>query len=291
MRKYSGIGDRILKAFIVFLLCVIVVVMLAPILNVLSMSLSNSRAVEAGKVLLWPVNITLSSWKHVLSSSEIWRALGLNILITVVGTFLAIMINALMAYPLSKKEFKLGTALIFLVVVTMIFKAPTIPYYIVLRSYGLVDNFWVLILPHLILSYYLLIMISFFRDFPSEIEEAAVIDGCGYFKLWSRIVLPCSKPVISTLIMFYAATIWNQFTHPKMFINNPNMFPLQLKVRQIIMESDILDFFGGGTGALPYNSQTLSAVTVIFTLLPIACVYPLVQKNFIKGAMIGSVKG
>lgn len=291
MRKTSSKLDAVLGVLNKIFLAIIAFIMLVPLLNVLAVSLSSSSAVEAGKVFLWPSEITLDSWKHVLSSKEIWRSLGLTVVVTALGTFLAIIVNSLMAYSLSKKEFRLRKLLIYVVVTTMIFKAPTIPYFLTLRNYGLVDSFWVLVVPHLILPYYLLIMISFFRDFPSEIEEAAVIDGCGYFRLWSKILLPCSKPVISTLSLFYAVTIWNQFSHPMMFINDPKMFPLQLKIRQIVMDSDVMNFFAASTGPTVYNSETLRAVTVVFTLLPIACVYPFVQKHLLKGAMLGSVKG
>lgn len=176
------------------------------------------------------------------------------------------------------------------VVFTMIFKAPTVPYFLTLKGMGLYNSYWVLILPHILTAYNLIIMRTFFKQFPAEIEEAAMIDGCGHFRMLFRIVLPASKAVLATLGLFYAVTMWNQYQHPVMFIQDLNLYPLQLKIRQIID--------GGGdfqaiaaVKHVNYTEATLSAAAVVFAIVPILIFYPWLQKYFAKGAMLGSVKG
>ena len=177
-----------------------------------------------------------------------------------------------------------------MVVGTMIFKAPTVPYFLTVRSYGLYNNVLVLILPHILSAYNLAIMRTFFKQFPSEVEEAAEIDGCGSFQTLIRIVLPSSKAVLATVGLFYGVTIWNQFQHPMMFISKTELYPLQLKIRQLINAG------GDITGMVVrsdvnYNETTLGAAAVVFAIIPVVAVYPWLQKYFAKGAMLGSVKG
>ena len=291
MVKSKNKADVLMDLINKLVLCVFSFCMLIPLLNVLSVSISSPQAVDAKKVFLWPVELTMASWQHILSMGEIWKSAGLTLFATIVGTVLAIIVSALMAYPLSKKEFPFSKMLVFVVLLTMIFKAPTIPYFLTLSSYGLVDSILVLIVPHILQPYNLLIMISFFRSLPHELEEAAVIDGCGLFRLWGNVVIPCSKQVISTMALFYAVLIWNQFSHPLMFINDSSLYPLQMKIKQLISGVDLMGMFAGNASLFTYNNETLRAVVVLFSVVPIACVYPFVQKYFVKGAMLGSVKG
>lgn len=177
-----------------------------------------------------------------------------------------------------------------LVVFTMIFKAPTVPYFLTLKTMGLYNNPIVLVLPHIFSAYNLAIMRTSFKAFPGEIEEAAVIDGCGRAQVLFRIVMPSSKATLMTIGLFYGVVAWNQFQHPMMFITDTKYYPLQMRVRQLINSGeDILhNIFDIN---LSYNEATLSAATVVFSMLPIIAVYPWLQKYFVKGAMLGSVKG
>lgn len=176
-----------------------------------------------------------------------------------------------------------------LVVITMIFRYPIIPYYLTLRNYGLYDKIWALILPHTIVAYNMILMRTFFRQLPEEVEESAKIEGCGYWQVLFRIVLPMSMPVLATVGLFYAVMLWDQYLHPLLFIENRALYPLQLKLREYLTSSeDILDVVGKHRD---YNRDTLRAATVIFAALPIMMVYPFLQKYFVKGANLGAVKG
>ena len=254
------------------------------------MSFSSKAAADMNIVNLLPVGFTLASWKYILMDSGLWRALLVTLIATLTGTVLALSITSLMAYPLSKSNFKLGRALMLFVIITMIFKAPIVPYFLTLRGMGLFNNPLVLVLPHILTAYNLAIMRTFFKQFPAEIEEAAMIDGCGYFQILFKIVLPSSKAVLATVGLFYAVTIWNQFQHPLMFISNTDLFPLQLKIRQLISGGSELANITMMSN-VNYTESTLSAATVVFAIAPIIAVYPWLQKYFAQGAMLGSVKG
>ncbi len=242
------------------------------------------------KVNLYPVGFTLESWKYMLTKGGLWSSFFITISSTMIGTVTALAITALMAYPLSKSRFRAGKILMLYVVFTMIFKAPTVPYFLTLRKMGLYNSYWVLVFPHILTAYNLIIMRTFFKQFPGEIEEAAVIDGCGVFRLLIKIVLPASKAVLATLGLFYAVTMWNQYQHPLMFIQDINLYPLQLKIRQIIDGGgDLLAITA--VKNVNYTEATLSAAAVVFAIIPILIFYPWLQKYFAKGAMLGSVKG
>lgn len=282
--------DKIFQISVTIILCMIAVIAIIPLLNVLAMSFSSKAAADMNIVNLWPVGFTFDSWKYILTDSGLWKSFFTTLASTILGVILALAVTALMAYPLSKKQFKIGRILMMLVVGTMIFKAPVVPYFLTVRGMGLFNNPLVLVLPHILTAYNLAIMRTFFKQFPAEIEEAAMIDGCGCFEILYKIVLPSSKAVLSTVGLFYAVTLWNQFQHPLMFIQKTELFPLQLKIRQLINGgSDLMSITA--VANVNYSEATLSAATVVFAILPIIAIYPWLQKYFAKGAMLGSVKG
>lgn len=286
----ESIKDKIFQYSMTAVLCILGIIAIIPLISVLAMSFSSKAAADMNIVNLWPVGFTLDSWKYILKDMELWRSFFITLAATVVGTFTALLITALLAYPLSKKEFKLGKILMLFVVMTMIFKAPVVPYFLTIRGLGLYNNPLILILPHILTAYNLAIMRTFFMQFPKEVEEAAMIDGCGYFQILWKIILPSSKAVMATVGLFYGVTMWNQFQNPLMFIQDTSLYPLQLKIRQLINGgSDIMSVTA--VANVNYNEATLSAATVIFAIIPIILVYPWLQKYFTKGAMLGSVKG
>lgn len=282
--------DRLFSGVITVILIILAVAAFIPLLSEISISFSSKAASDMNAVNLLPVEFTIDSWKYMLTKGGIWPSFFITLTSTLIGTVMALLITALMAYPLSKGKIKAGKFLMLFVVFTMIFKAPTVPYFLTLKGMGLYNSYWVLILPHILTAYNLIIMRTFFKQFPAEIEEAAMIDGCGHFRMLFRIVLPASKAVLATLGLFYAVTMWNQYQHPVMFIQDLNLYPLQLKIRQIID--------GGGdfqaiaaVKHVNYTEATLSAAAVVFAIVPILIFYPWLQKYFAKGAMLGSVKG
>ncbi|WP_337101847.1 carbohydrate ABC transporter permease [Paenibacillus sp. YIM B09110] len=279
-----------LQTIIVILLCVVAAIALVPLLSVLSVSFSSRLPVELNSVSFWPKGFTLESWKYVLDRPDLWRSFTITLVSTVIGTVLSLLITALTAYPLTKKEFKLGKLVMIAAVITMVFKAPLIPYFLTVKEIGLYNNPLVLFIPHILTAFNLVIMRTFFQQFPAELEEAAVVEGAGYFRTLFSLVLPLSKAVLATLGLFYAVVIWNQFQHPLLFINDPDWFPLQLKIRQFITSDNEFPIIGD-ISQLNYNARTLRSVTIAFSIIPIIIIYPFLQKYFVKGAMLGSVKG
>lgn len=282
--------DRLLQIFVVTTLIIIALIAVIPVLSVISLSLSSRLPVELNIVTIWPRGVTLESWAQMLSQMDLWRSFLVTAAATLIGTTLCLAINVLTAYPLAKKEFRLGKLIMLLVVITMIFKAPLIPYFLTVKAVGLYNSPWVLVVPQLLNSFNLIIVVTFFRQFPQELEEAAVMEGSGYFRLLFTLVLPLSKAVLATVGLFYAVVIWNQYLHPLLFISDPRWFPLQIKVRQLTSAQDQLPQIGQ-SAYTNFNATTLQAVVIIFALIPIFLVYPYLQKYFSKGAMLGAVKG
>ncbi len=283
-------NDRAFQYINTFVLCIVAVLALIPLISVVAMSFSSRAASDMNLVSLWPVQFTFASWQYILTNADLWRSYEITLLSTLTATFLALLVTALMAYPLSKKEFRLGKVIMLGVIITMIFKAPIVPYFLTLRNIGLFNNPLVLILPHILSAYNLAIMRTFFKQFPVELEEAAMLEGCGPFQVLFRIVLPSSKAVLATLGLFYAVTVWNQFQHPLLFIQDMHLFPLQLKIRQMISDGSELSTTASMAG-INYSERTLRSATVIYAILTIVAVYPYLQKYFVKGAMLGSLKG
>lgn len=282
--------DRFFQGVITFLLGILGLIALVPLLTVIARSFSSKAASDMNIINLLPVGFTLDSWKYILSDTGLWRAFFISLVTTVIGTTIALTVTALMAYPLSKKNFMLGRFLMLVVIITMIFKAPVVPYFLTVKGLGLLNNPLVLIVTHILNAYNLAIMRTFFQQFPEEVEEAAMIDGCGCFQILFKIVLPSSKAVLATVGLFYAVTIWNQFQTPVMFIQKTELFPLQLKIKQLISGgSDLANVVA--VSNVNYTESTLSAAAVVFAIIPIVAIYPWLLKYFAKGAMLGSVKG
>jgi len=286
----ESLGDRIFRWSVTVVLVLVALVAVIPLVSTIAMSFSSSFAVDMNAVTLWPVDFTLASWEYVLSNTSLWRSCAVTAVSTILVVVISVLVTALMAYPLSKSYFKVGKVLMIFVVLTMIFKAPTVPYFLTIKGIGLYNNPLVLVLPHIFSAYNMAIMRTSFKAFPTEIEEAAEIDGCGKAQILFRIILPSSKATLATIGLFYGVDAWNQFRNPLMFIYNTDWYPLQLKIRQLI---------NGGAEVImdlsqtveEYNEITTGAATMIFAILPVIAVYPWLQKYFAKGAMLGSVKG
>lgn len=290
MRFVYTTREKILIVVNAFILILFAFFALVPLLAVVSTSLSSKIPVDMNQVSIWPIGFTFDSWKYILGRADLWRSFIITLISTVVGTFLALLVTALFAYPLSKKEFRLGSILMLATVITMIFKAPVVPFFLTVRGMGLFNNPLVLVIPHILSAYNVAIMRTFFKQFPAELEEAGVMEGCGYFQLLFRLVLPSSKAVLATIGLFYAVVIWNQFQTPLLFIQDARLFPLQMKIRQFMVESSELPsvFLKADVN---YNDRTIRSATVVFAIIPVISIYPFIQKYFVKGAMIGSIKG
>lgn len=290
MGMRESLRDRLFRRAMTGTLLLLAVVMIIPLLSVLALSFSSKAAADMNAVNLLPVGFTFDSWRYILSNRDIWRSFFITVIATVSGVVLSLAITSLFAYPLSKKEFKASKLLMIVALITMVFKAPVVPYFLTLKNIGLFNNPLVLVLPQILTAYNMIIMRSFFQQFPAEVEEAAMIDGASRFKVFYQIVLPSSKAVLATVGLFYGVTLWNQFQHPMMFIQDMKLFPLQMKIRQLIGSGSELQNVAASVN-VNYSDRTLQAVVVVFAILPIIAVYPFIQKYFTKGAMLGSVKG
>ena len=290
MGMRESLRDRLFRLAMTGVLLLLAVVMMIPLLSVLALSFSSKAAADMNAVNLLPVGFTFDSGRYILSNRDIWRSFFITVIATVSGVVLSLAITSLFAYPLSKKEFKASKLLMIVALITMVFKAPVVPYFLTLKNIGLFNNPLVLVLPQILTAYNMIIMRSFFQQFPAEVEEAAMIDGASRFKVFYQIVLPSSKAVLATVGLFYGVTLWNQFQHPMMFIQDMKLFPLQMKIRQLIGSGSELQNVAASVN-VNYSDRTLQAVVVVFAILPIIAVYPFIQKYFTKGAMLGSVKG
>lgn len=290
MGMRESLRDRLFRLAMTGVLLLLAVVMMIPLLSVLALSFSSKAAADMNAVNLLPVGFTFDSWRYILSNRDIWRSFFITVIATVSGVVVSLAITSLFAYPLSKKEFKASKLLMIVALITMVFKAPVVPYFLTLKNIGLFNNPLVLVLPQILTAYNMIIMRSFFQQFPAEVEEAAMIDGASRFKVFYQIVLPSSKAVLATVGLFYGVTLWNQFQHPMMFIQDMKLFPLQMKIRQLIGSGSELQNVAASVN-VNYSDRTLQAVVVVFAILPIIAVYPFIQKYFTKGAMLGSVKG
>lgn len=266
--------------------------MFLPLLNVLAQSFSGGRAVAAGEVMFWPVDFSLAYYKYVFQEASIWRAFAVSVYITVVGTFINIAMTSLLAYPLSRQEF-LGRKYVLLgIVFTMIFTAPLIPEFILMRHLGLVNTLWAVMLPTAISAFNLIVMRSFFMQIPTELIESSRIDGCSELRLLWSIILPLSKPVLATVGIFYAVTNWNTYKNALYYINDRSLYPLQIKLREMLITDDITstgnEIFSDLAAASP---QGIQMTVIVVATVPIVMIYPFLQKYFIQGMLIGSLKG
>ncbi|NOU64748.1 ABC transporter permease subunit [Paenibacillus sp. LMG 31461] len=270
-------------------LILISLIMVLPILNIIAQSFSGPVALSAGKVVLWPVQFTVDNYVTVLKQIPIWRAFSVSVIITVCGTLISLIMTASLAYPLSRNEYRERKYILLLVLITMIFHAPLIPNYLLVRNLGLLDSLWALMLPGAISAFNLFVMRSFFLSIPGELIESARIDGAGEIRtIWS-IILPLSKPAMATMSIIYSVALWNNYSNALYFINNRALFPLQVKLREFVVtdSSDLANTAGDIANLSP---EGLKMAVIVIATIPIMLVYPFLQKHFIKGMLIGSIK-
>jgi putative aldouronate transport system permease protein len=291
MRKRTG-ADTALDVFIYLTLILFAVSTLLPFLNVFAKAVSEEWAVVSGKVSLIPVGFQLDTMKYVITSNHFLRAFSISIGVTVVGTVLSIMLTAVTAYPLSKRYLPWNSTILVLFVFTMMFSGGMIPEYLLIRNLGLINSLWSIVLPAMISVFNLLVIKSYYENMPESLEESAKLDGARTTVILVRIILPLSGPVLATIALFYAVHYWNDFLSPMLYISNPSLKPLQLYLRDIVMEADTSS---GGMKTVEdlmnMSSEGIRSATVIASTVPILLVYPFLQKYFIKGVLIGSVKG
>ncbi|MCV4234614.1 carbohydrate ABC transporter permease [Virgibacillus sp. LDC1] len=283
-------GEFVFEMFNYIFLAVVSAAMIFPILHVAAQSLSSDVAISRGDVGLWPVEFTLSNYAIVLNDTSVWRSFMISVFVTVVGTGINLIATASLAYPLSRNEYRGRKVILMLVLVTFIFSAPLIPNYLLIKSLNMLDTVWALIIPGAISAYNLFIMRSFFMNLPNEIIDSARIDGCGELRIISSIVLPLSKPVMATMGLFYAVAHWNSYSSALYYINSRQLFPLQVRLREIVITDQMGEMDTTFENLANMSPEGIKMATIVIATLPIILVYPFLQKYFIKGMLIGSIK-
>lgn len=283
-------SDRLFGMFNGLFLLVFTFLIVYPIYYMLVVSLSGSTAVLRGEVQFFPVNFTLNAYSVILSDPLIPRAYLNTITYASLGTLVNLIFTSMCAYPLSRKNFQARSTFTFIIVFTMLFDAGLVPNFLVVNSLGLRNTIFAIILPHAINVYYMIIMRTFFQQLPDALFESAHIDGAGDFRIFFKILLPLSKPVLASVTLFYAVGHWNSFLWPLLYLDNRKMYPLQLLLRNIVISNEMASMTGAMSEMLVSPTNVKYAV-IFITILPIILVYPFIQKYFSKGIMIGALKG
>lgn len=284
LRERAGVFDAVLIVLMVF----IGIVTLYPFLNLLFISLSSTAEVsKSGSLLFYPKGFTLESYAYVLHYAGLPRAFFNTLFITVVGTAINLLLTAAGAYVLTEKELPGNRFLMWVVLIPMFFGGGLIPTYLVVNALHLVDTLWALILPTAVSTFNLILARNFFQSIPPSLKESARIDGASELRILSVIIIPLSMPILATLALFYGVGHWNEFSNAIIYINSSKLYPLQVIIRS--MYNMAIDQLSGDS--LPPPVEGVRCATVMLATVPIVCVYPFLQKYFVKGVMVGSVKG
>jgi putative aldouronate transport system permease protein len=284
-------GGKTEAVFISLALSLVAAACLIPIVYELSLSLSSNEAVLSRHVALLPVEPTLNSYKEILKDGSVVKALQFSAVLTTLFTVAAMALTTALAYPLTRPELKGRNFFMTLIVVTMYFSGGVLPLYILIKSLGMLNTMWALILPLAISPFNVIIMRTSIASIPESLTESALMDGASYFTILRRVILPLSLPIIATLSLFYAVGRWNTFQDALYYITKQTMYTIQLKLSYMILANTQPEIFvAEGASALSVVPAALTAATVMIATLPILVIYPWLQRYFIKGVMLGSVK-
>ena len=293
-RIRDSFGDRVFIFFVYLFLVLVLLVVLYPVIYIVSASFSDPNAVTAGKVWLYPVDFSLRGYQVTFQNPQIVTGYLNSLFYTVVGTFISVVLTVFVAYPLSRRDLYGSNFLMFLITFTLIFSGGLIPTYLVVRQLGMIDTRWALLIPQAVAAFQVIIARTFFRaTIPEELVEAAELDGCNDLQfLWS-VVLPLSKPIIAVLALMYAVSQWNGYFDALIYLKSSDLQPLQIVLRNIL----ILNTTASGSmdaTAMAQRRQLadlLKYCLVVVGSVPVLLIYPFVQRYFVKGILIGSIKG
>ena len=284
------------KSFLVFnyiFLAALSLLCLIPFVHILAISFSSASAATGGLVKLWPVDFTTAAYEFVLRQKEFLLAFGISVERVLLGTLVNMVLTVLVAYPLSKevRQFSMRTVYVWFFVLTMLFSGGLIPLYMTVRSLHLLDSIWALILPAAVPVYNVVLLLNFFRGLPKELEESAKIDGAGVFTIMWKIFVPLSKPAMATLTLFCAVGHWNAWFDGLIYMNQPKNYPLQSYLQTVVIARDTSFMTPEELELLmQVSDRSKSAAQIFVATFPILLVYPFLQKYFIKGIVLGSVK-
>ncbi|MCA0757212.1 carbohydrate ABC transporter permease [Paenibacillus sp. N4] len=292
--RESG-GDRLFMVLVYAFLTFVLLVVLLPLLYIVSSSFSSPQAVVSGKVWLFPVQFTLDGYKAVFNNPQIGSGFLNSLFYTVVGTLINVVLTVMLAYPLARKTFHGRNIFMVLLVITMMFEGGLIPYYLVVKELNLLDTRWAMILPGALAVFQVIIARTFFQStIPDELSEAADLDGCSDIRFIFSIVLPLSKPILAVMTLMYAVGHWNAYFDALIFLRSPDLFPLQIVLRNVLILNTIdASMVANANQMLAQQGlkDLLKYSLIVIASGPVLIIYPFVQKYFVKGVMIGSLKG
>ncbi len=283
-------GYRVFQVVNTVILLGVVAVTLYPFANIIAQSFSDESFIRRGEVNLLPKGFNTTTYELVMSDELFWRNYQNTVVYTVVATVIAMVLTTCYAYVLSKHELRGRKVLIGIAVFTMFFNGGLIPNYVLITSLEMKNTIWAIVLPNAISVFNLLVMKSFFENMPKELEEAAQIDGLSTYGILWRIVLPLSKAVVATMTLFYAVSFWNSWFAGFLYMDRAELFPVTVYLRNLIMGAETAGSTGSSSADLAQTAASIQSVTIVLTVLPILFVYPFVQRYFVSGVMLGSVK-
>ncbi|EOS54633.1 carbohydrate ABC transporter permease [Paenibacillus barengoltzii] len=292
-RIKESTGDRIFLGFIYVILTLLVIIVLYPLIYIISSSISSPAAVTSGRVWLWPVDLSFRGFEELFRRSEVITGYLNSIFYTTAGTLISVTLTIMIAYPLSRRSFFGRNALMMFITFTMIFSGGLIPTYMVVKGLDLIDTRWALLIPNAIWVWQVIIARSFFQtSIPEELLEASEIDGCSDLRFIWSVVLPLSKPIIAVLVLMYAVGQWNAYFDALIYLKSADLFPLQLILRSIIIQNNS----GSNMDAIAMVekqqlAELLKYSLIVVATLPVLIIYPFVQRYFVQGMLVGSVKG
>lgn len=289
-----GLGDRFFVTSIYFILIIIVCIVLYPLIYVISASISSPELILRGEIWLFPKDITFDSYVKVFQNQDIMVGYKNTIIYTVVGTTINLLFSIMIAYPLSRQDFYGRGVITGFILFTMFFSGGMIPNYLLIRDLGMLDTIWAIVLPGAVSVYNIIIMRTFFQSIPNEIRDQAFIDGASNIQFLVRIVLPLSMPIIAVMTLFYGVAHWNSFFNAMIYLSDQGKYPLQLFLRSMLIEDQLSSMSGVTDEALVRHMmlvEGLKYAVVIVASLPMLVLYPFLQRYFVKGVMIGSLKG
>lgn len=294
MNIKESIGDRVLLSLMYAAIAVFAIMCLLPFLSVISSSISTEGSLLRYGFSLFPKEVSIEAYQLLFKDSTIYKSYGVTIFITVVGTVLAMLVTCALAYPLSLRSLKYRNHIAFYVFFTLLFNGGLVTSYILITKYlGLKDSIWVLIIPSLLNPFNMFLMRNFFQSIDDSLAESAKMDGANEIYIMFRIMIPISLPAMATVSLFYALAFWNKWFEALLYISKEDLFPLQYLIKRILENADFSKQLAAGVSVPGYVAPTLTTrmATTIVTIGPIIFLYPFLQKYFVKGLLVGAVKG
>ena len=282
-------GYRVFTVVNVFIMLLIIVITLFPVLNILAKSFSDMKNLTQNTVTIYPKGFNVSTYKTIMADNTFWSDYKNTVIYTVFGTMINLFMTTIFAYALSVPRLKGKKFLTMFVVFTMFFNGGMIPNYMVVNGLGMLDTVWAILVPGSISTFNLIVMRTFFEGIPKELEEAASIDGMDTYGILMRIVLPLSKPIIATMVLFYAVGMWNSWFPAFLYLDNQKLVPVTIYLRNLL--AGAMSATGADADSLGTVAINVQYVTIVLTTLPFMCVYPFLQIYFVQGLTVGSVKG